>query len=174
MFDLPALTTPHMNYDLLDDCNDAKCYCRKFIMWPRQWERYPPSTLLKWQNIRYKKTNLRRLPNSTGVYAFVVRPQVANFDDCNYLLYIGKAKDQTLKTRCPQYLDEIRKPKPRVLIAQMFRLWRKYLFLYYAEVDATKVDITKAEEELLSAFMPPMNSQLPGKLEAIAKDIYRS
>ena len=163
-----------MPYDISIESDSGKKYCRKFILWPKYWKMYSKTIKLAWKHIRYSRTTVEGLPNNTGVYAFVVKPGIAGLTECNYLLYIGKAQDQSLKVRCKQYLDENKKRKPRILIAQMFNLWSDHLFLYYAELDSSKININDVEENLLTAFLPPMNSTLPGKLTSISKDIYRS
>lgn len=163
-----------MPYDLVTEADTGKRYCKKFILWPKYWNKYSEAEELVWKHIKYSSTTVKDLPDKPGVYAFVVKPGIAGLVECNYLLYIGKAQDQTLKVRCKQYLNENKKRKPRILIAQMFNLWREHLFLYYAELDSVEIDINNVEENLLAAFLPPLNSTLPGKLTSISKDIYRS
>jgi len=163
-----------VSYDIASEANTGKIYCRKFILWPKYWENYSEITSLSWESIKYVKSEIASLPDNPGVYAFVVKPQIAQLYDCNYLLYIGKAKDQSLKVRCSQYLKEPAQKKPRILITQMLKLWMNNLHLYYSAIDPSTININSVEQELLEAFIPPMNSVLPGKLSLITKDIYRS
>ena len=163
-----------MQYDIVSEADTGKKYCRKFILWPKYWKRYPAKANLSWQFIRYTRAEINNLPEKPGVYAFVVKPGIAGLTECNYLLYVGKAKEQSLKVRCKQYLDELNKKKPRIFIAQMFNLWKDHLFLYYSELDSSKVNISDIENNLLLSFLPPLNQIFPGKLTSIAKDIYHS
>ena len=163
-----------MAFDIINESDSGKKFCRKFILWPKYWENYSPPTELNWNSIHYNKNNIKKLPEEYGVYAFVVKPNIAGMIHCNYLMYIGKAEKQYLSVRCKQYLQELRKPKPRILISQMLRCWKNHLYLYYATVDDEVVDISDIEAKLLSAYIPPINTVLPGKLNVIAKDIYRS
>ena len=93
-----------MKYDF-DTTNTLRGFCQKFIICPNQWLKYNISVNLNWNCIKYERQNLNNLPDQSGVYAFVAKPCVANLDECNYLLYIGKAQDQTLKIRGSQYLS---------------------------------------------------------------------
>ena len=69
------------------------------------------------------------------------------------------------------YRYEPRKPKPRPLIVKMLRLWGRHLHLYFASVPT---NVGAVEDALLAAFMPPFNTDLPGKLAAIGKVIYHT
>jgi len=162
-----------MSYDL--EFNRALAagptYAQKFLLWPRQWKSYRSATRLTWHKIRYTPSRLRLLPQTTGVYAFTICPGVGDTPDFSYLVYIGKAEDQTLRQRCGQYRYEPRKPKPRPLIVKMLRLWGRHLHLYFASVPT---NVGAVEDALLAAFMPPFNTDLPGKLAAIGKVIYHT
>ena len=141
--------------------------CR-FALWPKQWRAYSPTVKLVWQSITYNRTSYAKLPDEPGVYAFVVRHGIANLDDCNFLLYIGKAESQTLRQRCRQYTAD-----RRVHIAEFLRLWKQHLYLYYAALDPATVDISRVEDDLLAAFVPPFNRSFPGTLNLVAQGIYR-
>jgi len=159
-----------MSYDLDFDSDEGSKYTRRFIMWPERWMEFPEEVSLTWKSIKYTEDNLASLPDKTGIYAFIAKPEIANLG-ISYLMYIGKAEKQSLLKRCPQYTQELKKEKGRPLIKQMLVKWAEHLFLYFSEVDKDKT--SKVEEHLLAAFMPPANTQLPGKLTTIAKSIYR-
>ncbi|NCC60103.1 MAG: hypothetical protein EOM12_04015 [Verrucomicrobiae bacterium] len=162
-------------HDLQVSAREGRDCCKQIIMWPKQWKSFGCVINNPWQSVKYERRNLEQLPEIPGVYVFVAKPGIANLSDCNYLLYIGKAEDQTLKKRCKQYLNEKRKKKPRVHILDMLENWSDHLFLYYITVDPVSNASTPSEVEagLLAAFMPPMNRQLPGKLNRIRESIYR-
>jgi len=149
----------------------GKLFLKRFILWPKQWTKYPARVPLIWSHIRYRQQNFRRLPNVRGVYAFVVKPGIAALRNCNYLMYVGKALDQTLRTRCPQYLAEEKLLKGRPRIKELLANWRTHLFLCFASVGGPKTNVTKAENDLLAAFLPPCNTRFPGRLSAIANII---
>lgn len=138
------------------------------------WSTFDCDQEITWGVIKYEAGKLAELPEANGVYAFVAKPSIAQLADCNYLLYIGKAERQTLKTRCRQYLAEARRPKGRMLIKEMLTYWSENLYLYYAQTDEDGISPGDLEEKLLSAYIPPMNSDLPGELSSIAKGIYRT
>jgi hypothetical protein len=161
-----------MAWDLRADIKEGGYFAQMFILWPKQWLAYDAVCHLDWKSIPYKKTRLGALPARPGVYAFVACPSTADLADCHYLLYVGKAEDQTLRVRCKQYLYECRRPKPRRHIVRMFDRWKRHLSLYYAELDPAHVSITCVEDALLAAFLPPCNTKFPGKLQEVAEGIY--
>ena len=146
--------------DLLRDYN-----IRRFVICPNFWESYsPPTPPLKWRRVKFSLSGVKKLPNNkSGLYSFVVHPEIANHDAVAYLLYIGETTKQTIQKRCSSYLDEPKKKKPREHIRDMVLLWPNHLWIYYCEV-ANKSSILKLEEELITAFLPPFNSQYTAKL----------
>lgn len=170
-----------MAYDLstatIHESDTGKSFTKRFILWPRQWCLSPPDDLkdVEWKSVPFDESNLASLPNTPGVYAFIVKPSVCNLSGVGYLMYIGKAEGQSLSTRCSQYLQEPRKKKPRILICDLLNKWRSHLHLYYATIPpGSTITPTKVENFLLTAFMPPANTVLPGTLTVIAKSIYRA
>ncbi len=161
-----------MGYDIFD-LHEGQGFAPKIALWPRQWKRFPQSIKLSWHCVRYEKTMFSSLPDSPGVYAFVLKPNIGGLSELGYLLYIGKAEGQSLKKRCPQYLYEIKRKKPRLHIQEMFFRWGSCLHLYFAAV-STGLNVSQIEDQLLEAFVPPMNRDLPGRLQAVADVIYRS
>ena len=161
-------------HDIIPSANIARNYLQKFILWPRQWRSLSLPIRLTWKCIKYTKGNMRKLPKQKGVYAFTVKPKIGNLNNVCYLMYIGKAKDQTLRTRCRQYFYEQHKPKPRIRIMRMLSNWSNNLYLYYAAITSTTISVDSIEDKLISAFIPPINSEFPGTLSSIAKDVYGS
>ena len=151
--------------------SDGRDVVRKFCLWEKQLDGYSLPFPLKWKRIQAKKTNKSSLPDSQGIYAFVVRPEIANLDWCGYVLYVGKTKSQTFPKRFSQYFTEPNRKKPRLWVGEMLELWKDYLYYYYAETDSTKA--TRAEDELLKALLPPNNEKFLGGLGKIKKEIYK-
>jgi excinuclease UvrABC nuclease subunit len=157
-------------YDI-SDAKTGRGYCRQFILWPAQWAKLPAGLLPTWRSLKYDSSNFHLLPSQPGVYAFVLKPGVANLD-LAYLLYVGKAANQTLSQRCPQYLAELRARKPRMEILDMFLSWGAFLHLCFTPT-ADGTQATALERQLLEAWTPPMNKDLPAGLSAVVENIYR-
>jgi hypothetical protein len=97
------------------------------------------------------------LPPALGVYAFLVRPQLASLD-LTYLMYVGKT-DRTFRERFREYLRERDSGEIRPKLLKILPQYPAHLFFAYAEVPAgySAGDVEKA---LLRAFVPPGNDQL--------------
>lgn len=159
-------------YDLVNrEISTGRDNVRKFCLWEKQFSSYNFPTPLLWKSVKAKKENGGQLPASQGVYAFVVRPAIADLDWCGYILYVGQTESQTFKKRYAQYFSEPRKRKPRLWVGEMFTLWKTHLYYYYAELDAE--DAVEAEDALLTALLPPNNERFPGDLGKIKKEIYK-
>ena len=102
--------------------NDFRQYqIQRFILHPELWTNCPINTQqLTWSKIKFSKSNVKTLPNDKfGIYSFIAEPQVAGHTAIGYLLYVGKAQDQSLQSRVTSYLYESNKAKPRFHIAEM-------------------------------------------------------
>lgn len=159
-------------HDLVDrQVSEGRDLLCKFLLWERQFRSYGLDLELNWRSIRALRDNASALPQSQGVYAFVVKPSVANLHWAGYILYVGKTEDQTFRERFPQYFAEQKREKPRLWVRRMFKFWPNCLYYYFAETAANDAD--RAEEELLKALVPPNNERFPGRLAVIKKEIYR-
>jgi len=159
-------------FDLIHSYISALPYKNAFLLWPKQWEKYQHLHNLIWNYIPYRQESLTTLPNEPGVYAFVIRPEIANLHDCGYLMYVGKAEKQSLRMRCRTYFAESKKKKGRPPIHRLLTFWKSNLYLYFATVPSDGTLVSDVEAELLKAFVPPCNTQFPGKLGRVAKLVY--
>lgn len=150
--------------------SEGRNYVRKFCIWERQFKKYQSNTPLNWKCIPAKKGNAPSLPERQGVYAFVVKSQIANLSWSGYILYVGMTEKQTFSERFAQYFAETKRAKPRYWIKEMFQLWKKHLFYYYAETSVG--DAKKIEDDLLEALLPPNNEKFPGTIGKVKKEIY--
>lgn len=159
-------------HDLVDrQVSEGKDRLSRFLLWEQQFNSFDLNLNLNWQSIQALQKNAALLPKTQGVYAFVVKPGIANLDWAGYILYIGKTENQTFRVRYPQYFHEQNRDKPRSWVRRMFKFWPSRLYYYFAETTAADAD--KAESELLKALMPPNNERFPGRLASIKKEIYR-
>ena len=159
-------------HDLVDrQVSEGRDLICKFLLWENQLNAYNLTVHLSWKSIPALRTNASLLPKTQGVYAFVIKPCIANLDWAGYILYVGKTEDQTFRARFPQYFYEQERTKPRLWVRRMFKYWPNRLYYYFAETTANDADT--AEAELLKALLPPNNEKFPGRLAAIKKEIYR-
>lgn len=152
-----------MSYDLFayDKTNPMNYRIPNLYLSPLQWSACAVPVTLNWTINKYSTlvANPDLLPDDkTGVYVFIIKPGLSFLTDASYVMYIGKAEQQSFRKRFRQYMRERDKPKGRVAIKKLLRLWDDHLWYMYAEV-ANTADITTVEDELLTAFMPPANNQ---------------
>lgn len=144
----------------------------RFILYPKNWKEYSNKIQLSWNKVRFSKENIDEIPNDrAGIYSFIVDPSVAQHPASNYLLYIGKVRQQNLRARYGQYLRAEKEWEKRQKIADMISRWSEYLYFCYAEVDNIDL-IDQLEEDLITAFLPPMNIEFPAKIRKVMNMIF--
>ena len=135
---------------------------KRFVLSPEHWQTFPPPVQLAWNFTKFTKSNATNVPNDKkGVYTFVVKPDVANHPACAYLMYVGKAEDQTLRQRFKQYFQHKTDTSRWPHISRMLLLWEDNLWFYFAHIaDDTKIDDT--EQALPNSYVPPCNRRFRG------------
>ena len=128
------------------------------------WRGYKNYVDLSWSVVKFNISEVDKIPDDQqGVYTFVVKPGIANHPEYAVLLYVGQTK-RTFRERFMEYLREPKKAKPRIRIKEMIDLWgSNNLWFCYAEIK-NKTLIDKMEEQLIMAYVPPMNDQFPANL----------
>ena len=147
---------------------------QKFILHPGLWSSFQPIVpTLKWQRVKFTAGGVKNLPdNKFGIYSFIAEPNVAGHSAVGYLLYVGKAQEQSLQDRVTSYLYEKNKRKSRVHIAEMLDHCPNHLWLHYAEVaDPTKIEAI--EDALLQAFLPPFNRDFPATISHMVSAVLK-
>lgn len=157
-----------MSYDLFayDKKNPMNYRIPNFYLSPDQWMACTRSTRLSWKTKKYSDllADPTILPTGeSGIYVFLVKPNLRLLPGVNYIMYIGKAQRQSFRARFRQYIAEKDDPAGRVAIRKLLLLWDDHLWYMYAHIPNT-ADISAIEQELLSAFMPPSNVQLTAGL----------
>ena len=139
----------------------------RVVLSPKLWADCKLSIPLHWTVVKYDKSEKDKLPKTTGVYTFIVKPGIANHPECSYLLYVGKTDQQTLRTRFLQYFSEAKKKKGRAHIKLMLDIWKDHLWYCFATIDDASI-IDDIENALRDAYVPPMNREFKGVIgEAI-------
>ena len=160
----------------LDFAEEGKIqlHVRKFLLYPKYWEdtNNHVSFDQSWRFIKFKASNLRKVPDSKGVYCFVVKPKIPNFFETRYLFYAGQTTN-TLRDRYRNYIDEgLGKGKPRIKVYRMLNLYKNHIYFYYAVIDNDS-HIKNSEDSLLNMFVPQVNVQIPNaKIKPELKYLY--
>jgi|LakMenE18May11ns_1017448.scaffolds.fasta_scaffold9957404_2 hypothetical protein len=146
-------------------------HVKRVLLSPSHWARYPNTIQLNWNFVKFEPTNLGLVPTKYGVYSFVVDPGISQHPATHYLLYLGRARGLTLRTRYGNYMKEKIADKGRQPIQAMLNKWPDHLWFYYAEVeDITAID--DLEDELLAAYLPPFNQVFPAEVRKIVKGVF--
>jgi hypothetical protein len=123
------------------------------------WKRYPDRVYFDWELIKFEEKNKDKIPKTPGIYAFLIKPDIAGIPQNAYLLYIGKAGDKSknnLYKRFNQYLNGLKYSKrPKLTVA--LNKWKKYVYFCYAEVTDLRLSLSKIETDLNDALIPPLN-----------------
>lgn len=131
-------------------------------MLPPAWASYSFRSSLNWGVVKFEGVNQSRLPVSSGVYAFLIQPNVGNDLNSSFLMYVGQTN--SLRRRFGEYLVEARSATARSKLMRMFHKYERHLHFTYATVRSA--DCESAEEALLRALWPPINSNLPADIRA--------
>ena len=149
-----------MSYDLIKQKQDSlKITAQEFSLNSASWKQYPNRIPLIWKYIKFELRNKGRIPKTSGIYAFFVKPGIASFSENAYLMYIGKAGDDSnnnLRKRFCQYLSGKKSPK-RPKLNWFLNTWDNYIFFCYAPITDRRVSLGQLERELNDAFIPPYN-----------------
>ncbi len=148
-----------MSYDIVKLQDQLILSEQSFCLDIASWEKYPNSVLLNWQYTKFDRSNKNSIPEVPGVYAFFIKPGIANFSENAYLIYIGKAGDRSannLRKRFNQYLIG-KKGDKRPKFNRVLKKWDNYIFFCFATITDNHVDLDKLEKELNDALIPPYN-----------------
>lgn len=71
----------------------------RLVLSPEHWKKFSSPSKLIWGGTKFKPSNAKNVPDGkSGVYSFVVQPNIAEHPACAYLMYVGKAEKQSLRT----------------------------------------------------------------------------
>jgi hypothetical protein len=156
------------------EADDFRRYhVQRFVLHPGQWLSYsPPAAGLQWTGIKFGATNAKLIPkHKNGLYTFVAEPGIASHPSCHYLMYVGMVRDQGFYKRYRQYLNEENVPKRREHVVELILKWPDHLWFYYAEITDVK-SIPKCEDDLIAAYLPPVNKEFPARVRRPMKKIF--
>jgi excinuclease UvrABC nuclease subunit len=105
----------------------------------------------------------------SGVYAFVVEPNLFSLTSANGLFYVGKATN--LYQRIGAYSGELSKEfsdSKRPHIWKMLNQWKGRIKYYYSTTDNVAA-AENIEEEILKALRPPFNKQYDAETSQVMR-----
>jgi len=145
---------------------------RRAMFWPERWKAFspPPTITWKWQSVPFVKTSASSVPkNEHGLYSFVLCPGVASHPRNHFVLYVGKADNMTLRARFQSYFRDMKRVK-RPAISFVLTKYFGYLEFCFTPVPQAS-DIDPGEESLLSALIPPYNTQFRGEISEVIRGL---
>ncbi len=148
-----------MPLDFVQETDELKSFAMRFVLSPRQWATFSTPVNLSWHRVKFETTNVNNVPESKGIYAFVVEYPDSQFPPHGYVMYVGITKCDgggSLRKRYRQYLSEKRFLK-RARINYMLNKWSQQLFFHYAEVADARCNVLDLEQRLCDAMIPPCN-----------------
>jgi hypothetical protein len=152
--------------DVLNEQKELAGYNKTFTLWPKYWEKLKGIADFKWKSCTFDSNNANLIPDSQGIYSFVINPRFSNHPQ-RYLCYIGKT-DRTLKIRYRDYLKEMEnETKGRPKLLYLLNQWKGYIEFCYIELD--NVNLLDLEKKLLDAFVPPCNEKFSTKVNRVIK-----
>lgn len=147
--------TTEQTQEQLNDLAITKDYIIDMYYDPRKWSQI--NSTITWQVEDFPPTVRSSIPRQSGVYAFVLKPDIFNFDVIAGLLYVGKATQ--LYSRIASYISEIDKNhliSTRPNIWKMINKWNGHLKYYYT-ITNTVEEAEALEDEMIDAFVPYFN-----------------
>lgn len=144
---------------------EARGYRETFLLWPKLWQKWNPPVTLKWRGKPFSGASRSSIPNTPGVYAFVLQPRVPPGVPHSVLMYVGMS-DRPLRQRFGEYLREMADPTGRPAINTMLQMYEGYLHFYCAPVIKPGKP-KEIEDHLLETLAPPMNKQYPAAIRRI-------
>lgn len=149
--------------DLVDEQDELKTHEIPFTLWPKAWAKYPLRRKLSWSRRELSTANKRHIPKAAGIYTLLIQPGIAGHPSCSYLMYVGKTKD--LRDRFYDYCTTEKRVRPKIV--RLLHKWHGHIRFCYIRIPPR--DLSKVEDALIAAFIPPANSDYPATIRAAKK-----
>lgn len=148
-------------------------HVKHMVLSPFQWAACRLPISLTWEAVKFKRNNMHMIPETHGVYTFLVQPGIANHPCCSYLVYVGETEKQNFRRRYQQYLSEKRAgdESTRPHVTDMLKKWDGFLWFCYARIEREDL-IGDVEDALLTAYLPPTNKKFPAKVGRALKRLF--
>ncbi len=140
---------------------------KRVILSPTAWSDLALPVSLAWKVCHFASTAPGSIPKDLrGVYTFVIQPGIAAHPHCSVLAYVGFARGiKGFRARYTAYRAEWGAvDSARPLVNRMVNSWYQHLWFCYAQV--ADPHIKSVEDELLKAYLPPINTEFPADISA--------
>lgn len=151
----------------IDDLGIIESHSVKMMFYPKAWQN-PTIYNITWKSYDFPPTP-KNIPNSPGVYAFVVEPNLFSLTPASGLFYIGKATN--LYSRIGSYKGELKKDflkSKRPHIWKMLHRWNGHLKYYFSTTNDVE-EAERMETLMLNALRPPFNKQYEAETSTIMR-----
>jgi hypothetical protein len=147
-----------VNNEFNDLTDSLKLHEVSFRLVPTQLSGFKCAEMLNWKNVQFRQEQAESVPNSRGVYAFIIESAGNGLPPHGYVMYVGKAGDgrHSLKKRFNDYFQEQKRPK-RPRIYRMLTRWHGVLSFYFAQIENPAIELTDIERSLNDALLPPFS-----------------
>lgn len=149
--------------DIIAEQDEAKAHTHQFILWTKKWSEYQNIHDLNWRMCPFKDEERANIPTESGIYTFLIRPEIASHPACSFLMYVGKTK--SLHRRFGEYLSERNQATGRPKIVRLLNKYGDYLWFCFTVLPEDA--IADQERALINAYIPPFNDQYPAEIKAI-------
>jgi hypothetical protein len=149
--------------DLIREQDEVKAHTHNIVLWKRKWQEYENSIPFEWTTIPLEASYRRKIPNTSGIYTLIVKPNIAQHPACSYLMYLGKTI--SLQRRFGEYLNEQKRVDGRPKIYRLLNKYVDHVFFCFTLVSDESLDVI--EEALLTAFIPPANDRFPAEVSKV-------
>ncbi len=147
--------------DLIRAQDEIRAHSYLFRLWPKQWATYEKAH--EWKLTKLTKADRDQIPRGSGVYTLITVPDVANHPACSYVMYVGQTV--SLWRRFGEYLNKERRSDGRPKVFRYLNMYSDHVWFSYTVVDDMMLD--KVEDGLRSAYIPPLNDEFKGELNAV-------
>jgi hypothetical protein len=136
-----------------------KRYEQRFILSPRHFKSGITMPVLAWSTITFSASRVKNVISKPGLYAFSVVTRRIGLPPHGYILYVGQTgfksgTARTLRARAGEYLRSKHSSK-RPNVWEFLNKWWGNLNFHFVSVDPIKEDLSKLEQALNNALMPP-------------------
>ena len=144
-----------------------------FMLWKERWIDFQSKAKLHWNCHPFKTGERSNVPDTPGIYAFIVQPLIAGNLPVAYLMYIGESG--RLRRRFNEHLESAKDGREKQLIHTYLRRYISFITFCYAKLPAciSKDERKIIEDDLLAAFVPPGNEMLPAETKKIMRAFRR-
>jgi hypothetical protein len=168
---------PPLSRDELISINPQSIYkIETFILNVEAWNNLDYSILNCLVNPRkffFDENILNSLPNTKGIYFFMVEPNFLFIPHANYLMYVGRVLGgNTFKKRFYDYVSCIGKRNVARNKQLLTNLWPNKTWVYIFELATTDDVIKKIERNLFNSIIPPMNNSFNADIANQSRSIY--